>query len=158
MFEELAGVRDLGVDVVVARLGADANLLQPLFADLRRLVPLLQVVEAHIAIVEDLADRRALIGGHLHQVQAGLARPLQSLRCRHNAQWSPSAPTRRIGVMRICSFFRGPVSGGSWRSKYRIGGLPTKADGGAKVEGRVPDFTAPRGCSRSSGFLYPPPV
>jgi hypothetical protein len=48
VFEELAGVSDLGVDVVVARLGPEANLLQLLLADLCGLVPLLRVLEAQL--------------------------------------------------------------------------------------------------------------
>ena len=89
VLEELAGLGDLGVHVVVARLGADADLLQLLLADLAGLVALLRVREAHLAVVEDLADRRPLVGGHLHQVQAGLPRLLQGLRGRHDAQLLP---------------------------------------------------------------------
>src|SRR5262249_48646742 len=57
--EELPRLAHLGIDVVLARLGADADLLHFLLAELAALVALLlRTLETHLAVVEDAADRR----------------------------------------------------------------------------------------------------
>src|SRR5262249_45742619 len=83
VFEELAGLVDLRLHVMLAGLGSDADLLELL---LPGLAALLRRLEAHLAVVEDLAHRRALVGGPLHHGQAGLPGSLQRLRGGHQAQ------------------------------------------------------------------------
>src|SRR5262249_24768618 len=76
---------DLGVDVVLAGLGPDADLLDLLLVDLG-LGPLARLLVAELAVVEDLADGRPLLRRHLDEVQVGLAGHLQRLRGRHHAE------------------------------------------------------------------------
>ena len=86
VFEELAGLGNLGVDVVLAGLGADADLLQLLLTDLATLVVLLRVFESQLAVVENLADGRALVGSYLHQIEPSLPSHREGLSCGHQAQ------------------------------------------------------------------------
>src|SRR5262249_17635121 len=59
--QELARLAYLDVHVVFARLGADADLLHLRLANLATLVALLlRILETHLAVVEDAADRRAV--------------------------------------------------------------------------------------------------
>src|SRR5262249_61253341 len=66
VLQELPRLVDPGLDVVVARLGTDPNLLQLLLAGLAGLAALLRVLESELAVVEDFADRRALGRRHPH--------------------------------------------------------------------------------------------
>ena len=50
------------------------------------LVALARLLVAQLAVVEDLADRRPLVGGHLDEVEVGLAGHLQGLGGRDDAQ------------------------------------------------------------------------
>ena len=77
VLEELAGLVDLRLDVVLAGLGPDADLLELLLV--RLLVRLLGLGVLELAVVHDLAHRRPLGGGDLDQVQPGLAGHLQRL-------------------------------------------------------------------------------
>ena len=86
MFEKLACLVDLGVDIVVVRLGANANFLQLLLADLAGFVSLLRSREPQLAIIEDPAHGRSLVGGHLYQIQASLPRFGKGLKGWYNAQ------------------------------------------------------------------------
>src|SRR5262249_28824148 len=85
VLEELAGLVDLGLDVVVAGLGADADLFQLLLMDLV-LAALARLLVTQLAVVEDLAHRRGLVGGDLDEVEVGLAGHVERLRRRHDAQ------------------------------------------------------------------------
>ena len=73
--KKLARTLDLDLDVVIASLGADPDLLD---VDLVLLLLgeslLLRVLE--LAVVDDLADGRPLVGSDLDQVQTSLAAPL----------------------------------------------------------------------------------
>src|SRR5581483_2766460 len=66
------------LDVVYAGLGPDPDLLELLLVGL--LVRLLGLGVLELAVVHDLAHRGPLGGGHLDQVQPGLAGHLQGLR------------------------------------------------------------------------------
>src|SRR5262249_21467568 len=81
---------------MLARLGADSDLLQLLLADLAGLVALLRIGEAHLAVVEDLADWRALVGGPLPPVHARPFRPFPSPRGR--ARTHPFSPAPRFAA------------------------------------------------------------
>jgi len=84
--KEFAGLVDFCFDVVVARLGADADFLQLLLMDLGALFLLAGLLVAKLAVVQDLANGRPFEGGHLHQVQAGRASQFQSLDCGDDAE------------------------------------------------------------------------
>ncbi len=83
--EEFLGTLDLDLDIVIAGLGPhpdflDVNLVLLLFGELL----LLGVLE--FAVIDDLADRRALVGSDLNQVKTRLARSLKGLTRRHHAK------------------------------------------------------------------------
>src|SRR5262249_14351569 len=86
VLQELARLVDLGVDVVLAGLGPDPDLLQLLLVDLAALARLLVT---QLAVVEDLADRRALPPGYLDQVEVGLTGHVHGLGGRHDAELLP---------------------------------------------------------------------
>ena len=86
VLEELAGLVDFGIDVVVARLGADADFLQLLLMDLGALFLLAGLLVAKLPVVQDLANGRPFEGGHFNQVEAGRASQFQSLDCGDDAE------------------------------------------------------------------------
>ena len=84
-FKEFPGPLDLDLDVVVAGLGSnsdflDVNLVLLLLGEFL----LLGVFE--LAVVDDLADGRALVGSDLDQVETSLARSLESFARGHDAE------------------------------------------------------------------------
>src|SRR5262249_1123150 len=85
VFQELARLVDLDLDVMVAGLGADADFFELLLVWLS-LALFAGLLVAELAVVHDLADRRPLLGGHLDQVELCLAGHLQGLRGRDDAE------------------------------------------------------------------------
>ena len=85
-FERLVG---LGLDVVVARLGTDTNLLQLLLTDLGALLVFVRILETHLAVIEDTADGGSLLGGHLYEVEIGLLGLFEGQGGHHHAQLFP---------------------------------------------------------------------
>jgi len=69
--QELQGVRRLCFDVVVARFGPDAYFFDLLLTGLGALFVLVRIVEAHFAVIEDAADRRAIIRRDFDKVEIG---------------------------------------------------------------------------------------
>ena len=84
-FEEFLRALDLDLDVVVAGLGPDPDFLD---VDLVLLLLgelfLLRVLE--LAVVDDFADGRPLVGSDLDQVQSSLASRFESFARRHDAE------------------------------------------------------------------------
>src|SRR5262249_18711495 len=97
VLQELPRLVDLGLDVVLPRLGADADLLELLLPDLAALLALLRILETQLAVVEDAADRRPLIRRHLDQVEVGLPGTLQGLCGRHDVQLFPIGANQAYG-------------------------------------------------------------
>lgn len=85
MLQEFTCLVDLHIDIVLSGLGSNTNFLEFLLV---RLVlgdfDLLYVAE--LAVVHDLADRRPFGGGHLDEIELGLAGHFQRLRRRHYTQ------------------------------------------------------------------------
>jgi hypothetical protein len=82
--EKSPGLLDLEIQVMFARLGAEAD-----FLELRmvcRLVRLDLLLVLVLAEVHHAANRRALVGRHLHQVQAHVAGSPQGLVHRNDSQ------------------------------------------------------------------------
>jgi len=98
VLKKLAGLGHLRFNVVVASLGADADLLQLLLADLAGLIALLRLLKAQLAVVKDLTDRGAFVGGHLDQVKSGFPGLLQGLRRGHQAQLFPVSADEADGA------------------------------------------------------------
>ena len=69
----------LEADVVLARLGANANLLDLALMRVSLGLPLLLLV-LELPIVHDAADGRPLVGSDLDEIQIGFASPRQALR------------------------------------------------------------------------------
>src|SRR5205085_1067144 len=86
VLQELPRLVDLGLDVVVACLGADPDLFHLLLADLAPLVTLLRTLETHLPVVEDAADRGAFIRRHFDQVEASFPGTLQGQGGQHDVQ------------------------------------------------------------------------
>ena len=72
-------------DVVLARLGSDANLLDLALMGVALGLPLLLLV-LEFPIVHDAADGRPLVGSHLNEIQIGFPGPRQSLVGADDAQ------------------------------------------------------------------------
>src|SRR5271166_536242 len=89
MLKKLPRLVHFGLYIVVARLWAHADLLHLLLMDLFTLVALLRILKTHLAIIEDAADRRTLIGCHLNQVELGLFGLRDGQRGNHHAQLFP---------------------------------------------------------------------
>ena len=77
-----SALRDITTKLPQDTTSASALLL---LADLAALVILLRVLEPHLAVVEDTADRRALVRSHLDEVEAGFPGLLHRLRGGHHA-------------------------------------------------------------------------
>jgi hypothetical protein len=85
VFEELACLVNLGVDVVVAGLGTDADFLQLLLVNFR-LGPLARLLVTEFAVVQNLANRRALGRSHFDEVEIRFARQFHCLGSRNDAE------------------------------------------------------------------------
>src|SRR5262249_8559949 len=85
VLKEAARLVDLGVDVVLAGLGADADFLELLLV-LLLLAGLAGLLVLELPVVHDLAHRRPLVGGHLDEVEVGLAGHLHRLRGGDDAE------------------------------------------------------------------------
>src|SRR5262249_40918235 len=97
VLEESPGLIDFGIDVVVARLGADADFLEFLLVRLVFVfLPRLLVTE--LAEVHDLAHRWPLGGGNLHKIPIGFAGHFHGLSRRHDAQLLTIGPDQPHGT------------------------------------------------------------
>ena len=76
----------LGLNIVIASLGPDTNFLELLLAYLRALLVLVRIVEPHLAMIENAANRRTLVRGDLNQVQIGFTSFFQGLGSGNYAQ------------------------------------------------------------------------
>ncbi len=85
VFEELARLVDLRVHVVIACLGAHADLFQLLLMDLG-FVLFVGLLIAQFAIIEDFTDGRAFVGGYLNEVESCLAGQVDGLLGRYDAE------------------------------------------------------------------------
>lgn len=83
--KKTAGLSNLEIDVVVARLGTKPNLLDLGVMDVG-FVMLLFLLIFELAEVHDPANRRLLIRCHLHQIEAGVSREREGVVGGHDAQ------------------------------------------------------------------------
>jgi hypothetical protein len=87
-FEEPAGLADLEVDVVLADLGPQPNLLQLLTVNffLRPGLLLLPAIVLHLPVVHDLAHGRAGFRSHFDEIESRFGGDLFGLFGRHLSQ------------------------------------------------------------------------
>ncbi len=95
---------NLGLDVVVAGLGAHADLFQLLLVWLAlALVPLSRLLITELAVIQYLADRRPFQRCDFDQVQLRFCARSKAWAVGTTPNCSPLTPISRTGLMRICS-------------------------------------------------------
>ncbi len=84
VLEEAHGFLHFEVDIVLACLGPQSNLLR--FCVVGTVALFLLLVVFVLAVVHDSANWRPLIGGHFHQIESRFAGQFQGVFCSDNSQ------------------------------------------------------------------------
>src|SRR5580698_4792888 len=79
MAQELERLIRFRLDVVIARFRPNANFLEFLLTNLGVFLVLVRIVEAHLAVIEDAANRRALVRRDFYKVEINRSGLLQGL-------------------------------------------------------------------------------
>ena len=77
--QELERLIRFRLDVVIAGFGPNANFLQLLLTNLGVFLVLVRIVEAHFAVIENAANRRALVRRNFYKVEINRSGLLQGL-------------------------------------------------------------------------------
>ena len=107
--QEFAGPVDLDLDIVIARFGANANLLDLAVMALALVLPLFLLV-LELAEVHDAADGGRSLGATSTRSNPASRATPSACSVGIMPSCSPSAEMTRTGVMRICSFTRCDLS------------------------------------------------
>lgn len=83
MLEEFLGLLDLGIDIVIAGLGANSDFFEFLLVCF--LMAFLGLGVFELPIVHDFAHGRSLFVGHLNQIESCFASHFERLRSRDDA-------------------------------------------------------------------------